>query len=104
MFTSAPQIPQKIEQWPNISEVIDALRSKSSDKYIVIIEDVIIAVPSFAKPLLANYCQEVNAKAWEEYGKLHRKSNLRKGLELIGMDMGFRFKSFLRKIKNKVLK
>jgi len=99
LFTSAPQIPQKIEQWPNISEVIDALRSKSSDKYIVI-----IAVPSFAKPLLANYCQEVNAKAWEEYGKLHRKSNLRKGLELIGMDMGFRFKYFLRKIKNKVLK
>ena len=104
LFTSAPQPPQRIDQWPNISEIVDALRSKSSDKYIVIIEDVIIAVPNFAKSLLANYCQSVNAKAWEEYGKSYSKSNLQKGVELIFLDMKIRFKSLASKIKNRVLK
>ena len=70
----------------------------------VIIEDVIIAVPNFAKSLLANYCQNVNAKAWEEYGKSHSESNLQKGLELIFLDMKISFKSLTSKIKNRVLK
>jgi hypothetical protein len=104
LFTSAPQPPQRIDQWPNVSEIVDALRSKSSDKYIVIIEDVIIAVPKFAKPSLASYCQNVNTKAWEEYGELHSKSNLQKGLELIFLDMKIRLKSLTSKIKNRVLK
>jgi hypothetical protein len=104
LFTSAPQPPQRIDQWPDISEIVDALRSKYSDKYIVIIEDVIITVPSFAKSLLANYCQNVNAKAWEKYGKLHSKSNLQKGLELIFLDVKTSFKSLASKIKNRVLK
>jgi len=104
LFTSTPQPPQRIDQWPNISETVDALRLKSSDKYIVIIEDVIIAVPAFAKSLLANYCQNVNAKAWEEYGKLHSKSNFQKGLELLSIDMKIRFKSLESKIKNRILK
>lgn len=103
LFTSAPQPPQKIDQWPNISQVIDALRVKSNDRYIVIIEDVIIAVPNFAKPLLANYCQNVNDKAWKEYGDSCRKSNISKGLELIIEDISFRIKSFVKKIK-KILK
>jgi hypothetical protein len=99
LFTSTPQPPQKIDQWPNISEVIDALRVKSNDKYIVIIEDVIIAVPNFAKSSLANYCQDINDKAWKEYGDSCRKSNLSKGLELIIEDISSRFKSLAKKIK-----
>lgn len=83
LFTSPPQPPHHLENWPSISQVIDTLRSKFSDKYIVIIEDVIIAVPSEAKLTLAKYCQQVNAKAWEDYGKNLRESKLEKGIKLI---------------------
>lgn len=83
LFTSPPQPPHKIEQWPDIVAVIQALQPKQSDKYIVIIEDVIIAVPSFAKPLVSEYCQNVNAKAWEDYGKKLKASNFDKALQLI---------------------
>jgi hypothetical protein len=86
-FTSPPQPPHKIEQWPSITDVIQKLQSGSTEKYIVIIEDVIIAVPLFAKCTLAKYCQEVNAKAWEEYGKELATSNLQKALKLISFDL-----------------
>ncbi len=83
LFTSPPQPPHKIEQWPDIAAVIQALKSRQSDKYIVIIEDVIIAVPSFAKSVVSEYCQNVNAKAWEDYGKQLKSSNFDKALQLI---------------------
>lgn len=100
LFLSPPQPPHNIQQWPNISELVDALREKVPDKYIVIIEDVIIAVPRYAKPVVAAYCQDVNAQAWEEYGK----SNLQKGINLIKSDVGFRIKSLAAKIKAKLIK
>lgn len=83
LFTSPPQPPHKIEQWPDIIAVIKALQSGNSDKYIVIIEDVIIAVPILAKATVAQYCQNINAQAWEEYGRQLKSSNLEKAIELI---------------------
>jgi hypothetical protein len=95
LFTSPPQPPHKIEQWPDIAAVIEALKSKQTDKYIVIIEDVIIAVPSFAKPVVSEYCQNVNAQAWEDYGKQLKTSNLDKAWQLIYQEI----KGKLRSIK-----
>lgn len=95
LFTSPPQPPHKIEQWPDIVAVLQALQSKQSDKYVVIIEDVIIAVPSFAKTVVSEYCQNVNARAWEDYGKQLKTSNLNKALQLIYQEI----KGKLRSIK-----
>jgi hypothetical protein len=77
-FTSPPQPPHQIEQWPDITKVIHQLQSGNGEKYIVIIEDVIIAVPLAAKKMLAEYCQDTNAKAWEKYGKEFNKLNFKK--------------------------
>ena len=98
LFTSPPQLPHQIEQWPNIASVINALNSGNGDRYIVIIEDVIIAVPMFAKLAVAHYCQEVNAQAWEEYGKQLKTSDLDKGIDLIYQSFKTRLRS-LRKPK-----
>ncbi len=98
LFTSPPQPPHKIEQWPDIAAVIQALKSEQNDKYIVIIEDVIIAVPSFAKTVVSEYCQNVNAKAWEDYGKQLKTSNLDKALQLVYQEI----KSKLGRIKTSI--
>lgn len=99
LFTSPPQPPHKIEQWPDITTVIDALHSKDN-RYIVIIEDVIIAVPSFAKKTVAQYCQAVNTKAWEEYGKQLKTSSLKKGIQLISQDLKKKLRSPDRALRN----
>ena len=84
LFTSPPPQPHRIDQWPSIDEVIEALMSGNHKYYIVIIEDVIIGVPGYAKELVANYCQEVNTKAWEEHGKRFNKSLMKQGYRLVG--------------------
>lgn len=87
LFLSPPQPPHRIEQWPDIAAVIDGLRANGRSMYIVVIDDVIVAVPEAAKGLVASYCQEVNGRAWEEYGRLQATSRLRQGMQLIYRDM-----------------
>lgn len=100
LFLSPPQPPHKIEQWSNISDIIHALKSSQTERYIVIIEDVIIAVPIKAKSLVAEYCQTVNDKLWQEFGR----SSFSKGINLIKLDINNQFnrlKEFVKKtIKN----
>ena len=57
LFLAPPPRPHVIEQWPTIDQVVDVLQRKDSGRYIVIIDDVIIAVPSSAKDMVARWCQ-----------------------------------------------
>ena len=100
LFTSPPQQPHRPEQWSDIASIIKTIHADRSDKYIVIIEDVIIAVPAFAKTIVARYCQNTNAKLWEEYGRRHNKSNFRKGVELISNDLLSLMKTPVGKVYN----
>jgi glycosyltransferase involved in cell wall biosynthesis/Tfp pilus assembly protein PilF len=68
LFMSPPPEPHPIEQWPDIRTVISTLSSSNKARYIMIFEDVIIAVPSLAKDSVARYCQNKNTKAWKEHG------------------------------------
>jgi len=69
LFLSPPPRPHQINQWPPIDKVIKAINSGSFKYYIVIIEDVIISVPDYAKNLVMNYCQDISTQAWENYFK-----------------------------------
>lgn len=95
LFTSPPQPPHHPEQWSDISAIIKTLNKSENERYVVIIEDVIIAVPIFAKQIVMEYCQKVNTKLWMEFSQQNAKSNFRKGIELIYAD----FPSIIRKFK-----
>lgn len=87
LFTSPPPRPHRIEKWPSIDEVIEALKSGNHKNYIVLIEDVIIAVPEYAKGPVASYCQEVNTNAWQEYGKRLNESAMKQGCQLVSQGL-----------------
>jgi hypothetical protein len=76
LFLSPPPEPHKMEQWPTITQVIQTLISGRNEYYIVIIEDVIVAVPEEARLIVANYCREANTRAWKERS---RAENLSRG-------------------------
>ena len=59
-FMSPQPRPNDPEQWPTITELLGLL-SIDRRRYIVIVEDVIVAVPMFAHSVVARYCQETNA-------------------------------------------
>lgn len=82
LFTSPPPLPNRIEHWPALDEVIQALQSGKNRYYIVIFEDVIIAVPQYAKETVASWCQEVNTKAWKERGRRRNESKVKQGYRL----------------------
>lgn len=98
LFMSPPQPPHLIDQWPDITTIINALNSSKSERYIVIIEDVIIAVPYFAKSAVVHYCQNVNQNIWEEYGRPQEV----KGLKLIFKGVKDRIIRFLVRLKQLV--
>lgn len=78
LFMSPPPHPHLINQWPDISMILNSLTLINNCRYIVIIEDVIIAAPIFAKSIIAQYCQQINTKL-----NLEDTSYFRKGLKLI---------------------
>lgn len=74
LFLSPPPSHNLMEQWPDITTVLKYLNL--SNRYIVIIEDVIIAVPEFAKTVVAEYCQKVSNEFWKNY----KQTNINKSL------------------------
>jgi hypothetical protein len=99
LFTSPPQPQHNPEQWPDITTVIQALAKNhyDSSRYIVIVEDVIIAVPLKAKSLLVDYCQATNAVIWANFLEQSALSDFDKAMQLLnrGSTTGSRSVSFL---------
>jgi len=109
LFTSPPPRPHRIEQWPSIGEVIEALKFGNHKYYIVVVEDAIIAVPEYAKDPVASYCQEINTKAWKEYGKRQSESAIKQGgrltvqgLKLMGLGLYAPLKQLATKLVESV--
>ena len=57
-FLSPPPLPHRPEQWPGITEIVLALQA-SHRRYVVIINDVIVAVPLRARETVIDYCRHV---------------------------------------------
>lgn len=83
LFMSPPPIPNEIEQWPSITEVINTITDSVHNYYIVIFEDVIIAVPESAKEFVAKYFQEINTQQWKVYNKIQNVPKIHQGLKQI---------------------
>ena len=61
LFLSPPPPPHLPQQWPDISAILNLLNSVKNSRHIVIVDDVIIAVPVSAKELIVRYCQDAIA-------------------------------------------
>ncbi|MEG4352128.1 FkbM family methyltransferase [Microcoleus sp. LAD1_D3] len=59
LFLSPPPPPHSPQHWPDISAVLNLLNSGKNSRHIVIIDDVIIAVPARAKELIVQYGQDL---------------------------------------------
>jgi len=75
LFLIPPPLPNQAEQWPTIADICALLNSGKHERYTVVFEDVILAVPMHAKPALQAWCQDATTKAWHEYGEKIRQEN-----------------------------
>jgi hypothetical protein len=61
LFLAPPGPPHDRAQWPMLTDVLDALRDQHQ-RYVTIIEDVIVAVPPAARTVVEDYGTSV---AWQ---------------------------------------
>lgn len=69
LFLSPPPLPNNSAQWPTIDKVIEELVSSKKQRYIVVFEDVIIAVPEYSRDIVCSWCQKKNTAAWAEHAE-----------------------------------
>lgn len=58
---AGPHICQRAQDWPTLVDVIDALRV-DGDRYITILDDVIICVPSTMRPIVDDWWIELSTQ------------------------------------------
>jgi hypothetical protein len=66
LFAAPPPAPLDPTQWPTLDAVMDGLRAGDHRPYIVMVEDVIVAVPQKARPIVAAYCRRDKDPAWND--------------------------------------
>lgn len=63
-FLAPPPHPHRAEQWPTIVQTVAALVRVVPDRAVVILDDVIVAVPRALAPSLTAFCQDVATARW----------------------------------------
>ena len=56
-ITASPPPPHNADAWPTLLDVIDALRTPTSQRHITLLDDLVIAVPRQARPLVEDYAR-----------------------------------------------
>jgi hypothetical protein len=80
LFTAPPPLPHRIDAWPSIAEIVNRLQARSAGQYMVILDDVIIAVPQHAQDFVANWCQQVTTAASNTNGQQDGLQLIKRGL------------------------
>jgi len=76
-FLAAPPAPHRLDDWPDLAEVVDVL-SKNRQRYVCVTEDVIVAVSMNYRDAVVEHCRQLATEA------LPTKSAFRRRLRSAG--------------------
>ena len=68
LFLAPPPPPHEITHWPDISTICGLLSGSAWNRYVVLRDDVIIAVPDFAKAKLAEFIRRETPETFLQPG------------------------------------
>lgn len=77
LFLSAPPAPLRLDDWPDLSQVVGHL-SRNGERYVAVTEDVVVAVPMAYRDVVVAHCRELATAA------LPKKSRIRRALRGAG--------------------
>jgi ubiquinone/menaquinone biosynthesis C-methylase UbiE len=61
LFLSPPPPPHDPRQWPTMPQIVEMLRAGGRDPYVVVVDDVIIAVPASARAKVSQFLRTLPA-------------------------------------------
>lgn len=70
LFAAPPPLPHRAEHWPDLSTVVSALDA-GGQRFVVLYEDVLIAVPTGARDFLKAFLQEAVTTAYRRSDREH---------------------------------
>ncbi len=62
LFLSPPPSPHDANHWPDIATICRALQNHSSNRYVAVHDDVIVAVPGFAKTSIVEFIRQTTLR------------------------------------------
>lgn len=65
LFAAPPPRPHRLEQWPMLSDVFSVLGAGEQRRYVIVLDDVIIASTWRAKELVSHWAQDRATANWE---------------------------------------
>lgn len=99
LYTSPPPRPCRIDQWPPIDQVIESIKAGPHEKYFVIFEDVLIAVPKHVQTQVADWLHETNSQAWAKQMQERYAGRFQRGIGLIGQGLDLLGQSALGRLR-----
>jgi hypothetical protein len=71
-FLAAPPAPHRLDDWPDLAEVVDVL-SRGRQRYVCVTEDVIVAVPMPYRDAVVDHCRQLATEALSQKSALRRR-------------------------------
>lgn len=70
-FLSAPPAPHRLDDWPDLTQVVDTL-SRRRERYVCVTEDVIVAVPMGNRDVVVEHCRRLATEALPQKSAFRR--------------------------------
>jgi hypothetical protein len=80
LFAAPPPSPHDPDQWPTLMELTDAIRAARPSHHVTVLADLVIAVPSEAKPVVDQFGQRCAEESQSRFGIPERLAGLARRL------------------------
>ena len=60
LFTQPPPAPHDVDAWPTFGDILGVLNRGESRRYVVIVDDVIVAAPINQRDAVITYCRSIS--------------------------------------------
>lgn len=71
-FLAAPPAPHRLDDWPDLEEVVSVL-SRGRERYVAVTEDVIVAVPMAQREVVVEHCRALATQGLSQKSAWRRK-------------------------------
>lgn len=104
LFLAVPPAPHEVSQWPNIDEVVSALRQLSSQHELTVVNDVIVYYPINCRTAITEYSRIYGVDWLRASQSLFENVNLRVELEVKEVEINNKQTALLQMTKSCVEK
>jgi hypothetical protein len=104
LFLSPPHRPHRVDQWPDLEQVLKKLaEGRSGPRHVTVFEDVVVAVPAEARDLVTAFMQDANTRVASRGRLMQGAMAIASGLKTIRVELVLRARTRASRLKHRLL-